>query len=66
MEIPKELKKIASTLVAADIVKAFGDLCEASMAAGPEIREFVKHYEDTVIAKGQMFQTIFGDDVWEK
>lgn len=62
MEMPKELRNLPMLIALNKVIETFNKMCEDSKSASPEIRAFVKGYEDKVVQAGESLRSIFGDD----
>jgi len=61
-EMPDELKNLGALIAVSKIIEVFADLCDAAEKATPEIKAFVKPFQDRVEKSADALEALFGKD----
>lgn len=59
-EMPQEMKNLGALIAVSKIIEVFADLCDAAEKATPEIKAFVKPYQDEVEKSADALEALFG------
>ena len=61
-QMPDEMKNLGALLAVSKIIEVFGNLVEAAEKATPEVKAFVKPFQDEVEKSADALEALFGKD----
>ncbi|XAO35377.1 hypothetical protein SEA_FRANCOB_213 [Streptomyces phage Francob] len=59
-EMPQEMKNLGALIAVSKIIEVFADLVDAAEKATPEIKAFVKPFQDEVEKSADALEALFG------
>ncbi len=62
MEMPEELKKVATLIALGQIIKTLNNLSDDAENESPEIQAFVKKHTDVLMETDAKLREVFGDN----
>ncbi|AXH68888.1 hypothetical protein SEA_SPARKLEGODDESS_209 [Streptomyces phage SparkleGoddess] len=64
-EMPEEMKNLGALIAVSKIIEVFSDLVQAADKASPEIKAFVKPFENEIDKTAKALESLFGKDFLE-
>ncbi|URQ04792.1 hypothetical protein SEA_EMMA1919_211 [Streptomyces phage Emma1919] len=59
-QMPEEMKNLGALIAVSKIIEVFGNLCDAAEKATPEVKAFVKPFQDEVEKSAEALEALFG------